>query len=406
MNIFSARTRKHPKTPFIHKLLFIFRKKLDIIRKNRRAIRSVPFGKGKIPAMKKESCKNPRLGTVGGQAVLEGVMMKGKNEYAIAVRRENGTIHLSRRPYVSVRSKHKILNVPFIRGIVGFVESMILNFKTISLSAEQYGIDDSEPETKFERWLVSHFGNVVMPIITGLSTVLGIVLAVGLFILLPSAVTKGIERLSGLSLGLWRNVIEGLLKIGIFICYLLLVSLMKDIRRTFEYHGAEHKSIFCYENGEELTVETVKKQKRFHPRCGTSFTFVILIISIFVNSLPFVPWDNLLLRVLVKLLMLPIIVGLGFEFIMFSGKHDNLITRILSAPGLWMQRITTREPDGSQIEVAIASLKAALPDVFPEYADVDENGKILGEPQKKTDEAAGGTGEPAETPDSPDGVLS
>lgn len=311
--------------------------------------------------------KNPRIGTVGGQAVLEGVMMKGKDEFAIAVRREDGTISLTKDKFVSVRKKYKILGLPIIRGIVGLVESMILSFKTLSISAEQYGLDDTEPETKFEKWLDRHFGEKLMSVVMAISSVLGVALAFGLFFFLPSFITKLLEKLFSIDLGIFRNLVEGIIKIGIFIGYILLVSLMKDIRRTFEYHGAEHKSIFCYESGEELTVENVKKQKRFHPRCGTSFIFVILIISILINSLPFVTWDNLFLRLLTKLLLLPLIVGIGFEFIMYAGRHDNLFTKICSAPGLWMQRITTREPDDSQIEVAIMSLKAALPDVFPDF---------------------------------------
>lgn len=324
---------------------------------------------------------NPRIGTVGGQAVLEGVMMKGKSEYAIAVRREDGTISLSKDSFVSVRKKYKLLGLPLIRGVVGFVESMILSFKTLSASAEQYGLDDAEPETKFEKWLDRHLGEKLMAVIMAISSVLGVLLAFGLFFYLPSFITKLIEKLFSANLGVFRNLIEGIIKIAIFIGYILLVSLMKDIRRTFEYHGAEHKSIFCYESGEELTVENVKKQKRFHPRCGTSFIFVMLILSILINSLPFVPWDNLLLRVLTKLLLLPFIVGIGFEFIMYAGRHDNLFTRICSAPGLWMQRITTREPDDSQIEVAIMSLKAALPDAFPnfEYHDPHDEAAVSAE---------------------------
>ena len=329
--------------------------------------------------MSKQTQKNCRLGTVGGQAVLEGIMMKGKEDYAIAVRREDGTVSLSKNRFTSVRSKHKILRLPILRGIVGFVESMVLNFKTLSISAEQYGLEDAEPETKFEKWLTNTFGEKLMSVIMGISMVLGVALAVGLFFLLPSYITKGIEWLVGSSLGLFRNLIEGVIKIGIFVAYLLLVSLMKDIRRTFEYHGAEHKSIFCYESGEELTVENVKKHRRFHPRCGTSFIFVILIISILVNSLPFVTWDNMLLRMLTKILILPLIVGIGFEFIIFSGKHDNALTRFLSAPGLFMQRITTREPDDSQIEVAIIALKTALPDVFPDYHYADPHDEAMTE---------------------------
>ncbi len=335
--------------------------------------------------------KNCRLGTVGGQAVLEGIMMKGKEDYAIAVRREDGTVSLSKHTFTSIRSKHKLLRLPIIRGIAGFAESMVLNFKTLSISAEQYGIDDSEPETKFDKWILDHFGEKLMSVVMGISMVLGVALAIGLFFLLPSYITKGIEWLIGRSLGVFKNLIEGVLKIVIFIAYILLVSLMKDIRRTFEYHGAEHKSIFCYEAGEELTVENVKKHRRFHPRCGTSFIFVILIISILINSLPFIPWDNMFLRMLCKILVLPLTVGIGFEFIMFAGKHDNIITRILSAPGLFMQRITTKEPDNGQIEVAIIALKTALPNEFPDFHYIDPHDAL--EAETVADEEL-----PAETP--------
>ena len=201
-----------------------------------------------------------------------------------------------------------------------------------------------------------------MDFIMVVAMVLGVALALFLFIYLPTLFTTLIEKATG-DIGLWKGVIEGGIKIVIFIAYLLLVSLMKDIRRTFEYHGAEHKSVFCYEAGEELTVENVKKQSRFHPRCGTSFMFVMILLGIIAGL--FVTWDNKLLRVLIKLLLLPLVMGIGYEFLMFAGKHDNIIVRILSAPGLWMQRITTREPDEGQMECAIASLKAAMPDEFP-----------------------------------------
>jgi len=344
--------------------------------------------KRNLSIMSKQAEKNCRLGTVGGQAVLEGIMMKGKEEYAIAVRREDGTVSLTKQRFTSIRSKHKILRLPILRGIVGFVESMVLNFKTLSISAEQYGLEEAEPETKFEKWLTNTFGEKLMSVIMGISMFLGIALAIGLFFLLPSYIAKGIEWLAGRSLGIFMNLIEGVIKIIIFVAYLMLVSLMKDIRRTFEYHGAEHKSIFCYESGEELTVENVKKHRRFHPRCGTSFIFVILIISILVNSLPFVTWDNMLLRMLTKILILPLIVGIGFEFIMFAGKHDNFLTRILSAPGLFMQRITTREPDDSQIEIAIIALKTALPDVFPDYRYEDPHDAVSDENSETETESA------------------
>lgn len=321
---------------------------------------------------KDKKIKNCRLGTVGGQAVLEGVMMKGKEKYSIAVRREDGSISLSENFHKSIRQKSVFLRIPIIRGIVGFVESMVLNFKTLSISAKQYGgLEEIEPESKFEKWLQRKFGDKLMNAVMGVSMVFGIVLAIALFMLLPSYAVKLIDMIPGVDLGIWKSTVEGVIKIAIFISYLFLVSLMKDIKRTFEYHGAEHKSIFCYEAGEELTVENVKKHRRYHPRCGTSFIFVVLIISILINSLPIITWDNMLLRTLLKLAMLPLIVGISFEFIMLAGKHDNVITRIFSAPGLWMQRITTREPDESQIECAIIALKSALPEEFPDFVHID-----------------------------------
>lgn len=323
--------------------------------------------------MKKEKkMKNPRLGTVGGEAVLEGVMMKSGDRYAVSVRKEDGSIQTVRDSCVSIRKRVKILNIPVVRGVVNMVETMMLSYKALSISAEAMGIDEAEEESRFEKWLREKLGKNIMDIVMGISMVLGVALGVGLFFFLPIWITKGIDAVAGGSLGWLKNVIEGLIKIAIFVGYLWAVSLMKDIRRTFEYHGAEHKSIFCYESGEELTPENVAKFKRFHPRCGTSFLFVMLILSIFINSLPFVTWDNMLLRMVTKLLLLPLIVGIGYELLMFTGKHDNAFTRIIAAPGMWMQRLTTREPDLEQIAVAIRSIKAVLPEEFPEESGAGE----------------------------------
>ncbi len=332
---------------------------------------------------------NCRLGTVGGEAVLEGVMMKGKDgTMGVAVRREDGTVVVTKEKHISVRKKHKILNLPIIRGVVGMVESFLLSFKVLNISAEVYGEGIDEEPSRFEKWLEKKFGKSLMDFVMVIASVLGVALALGLFMFLPSLITKGIEKLVAVNLGAWKNLIEGVLKIGIFIAYLSLVSLMKDIRRTFEYHGAEHKSIFCYEAGEELTPENVKKHSRFHPRCGTSFMFVMLILSVLIFSLPFVPWDNIWLRLLIKLPLLPIVVGLGFEFIMFAGKHDNWFIRMLSAPGLFMQRITTREPDEKQLEVAIIALKTALPEDFPDFVPpTEENLKKAAEEEAKAEES-------------------
>ena len=318
--------------------------------------------------MDKKSAPSKRLGTVGGQAVLEGVMMRHGERYSVSVRKEDGSIVTENREFISVRKKLKLLNIPLLRGAVNFIEMLMLSYKTLSISAEAYGITEEDEESKFERWLRERFGKGIVDVVMAVSMVLGLALGVGIFLFLPSVLTKATDSALGGALGWSKNLIEGLMKIVIFIAYLWLVSLMPDIRRTFEYHGAEHKSIFCYEAGVELTPENAARYKRFHPRCGTSFMFVMIAISILINSLPFVPWDNMVLRMIIKLALLPFVIGLGYEFLMYAGKHDNLLVRILSAPGLWMQRITTREPDEQQLAVAIEALKSCMPEEFPEHA--------------------------------------
>ena len=303
---------------------------------------------------------NCRLGTVGGQAVLEGVMMKSKEYVALSVRGVDGKITTERNTFTTIRDKYKILKLPIIRGIVNFVETMILSMKILNRSADLLGIEE-EP-SKFEKWLEKKFGKSITAIASVVGTVLGLLLSVFLFMYLPALVSDLVDKIySNIYL---KSVIEGIMKILIFILYIYLCGLIPDMKRVFQYHGAEHKSIFCHEAGIELTPENVKKQNRFHPRCGTSFLFVMMfigiIVSVFYIELPRLP------RVLVKLLVLPLIVGLGFEFIKFAGTHNNIFIRALSAPGLWVQRLTTKEPDLEQIEVAIASLKAALPDIYPD----------------------------------------
>ena len=322
--------------------------------------------KASLYIMKKKHETNPRLGRVGGEAVLEGVMMRCGDRYSIASRHEDGSISVENRSYVSLRKRNRFWNLPLVRGVVSLVESMKLSFKVLSISADALGMDMDEPETKFEKWLAKTFGDKVMNLIMGVAGFLGVVLGIGLFLVLPTLATKGLDMLLGLAggtLGVFKTLCEGLIRIGIFVGYIFLVSLMPDIRRTFEYHGAEHKSIACYEAGVELTPENAKKYTRFHPRCGTSFIFIMLILSVLVFS--FVTWDNLWLRLVLKPLLLPVICGIGFEFILYAGRHENLFTKIVSAPGLWMQRITTREPDLSQLEIAITALKSAMPDEFP-----------------------------------------
>ena len=331
-----------------------------------------------------------RRNKVGGQAVLEGVMMKSGERVCIAVRKPDGSIEKQTDSFVSVRKKHKFLNIPILRGAINFIEMMKLSFSTLSKSGEMLGTE--EEETRFEKWIRKKFGKSIMVVIMPISIILALVLSVGLFFLLPTYATKGIEYLIGSPLDGWlKSIIEGVMKIIIFICYLLLVSLMPDIKRTFMYHGSEHKSIFCYEHGLPLTVENVRMQRRFHPRCGTSFMFVMILIGVLIGIL--IPWDwanvdskilSSLIRTGIKLLLLPLTCGIGYEFLMYAGKHDNALVKIFSAPGLWMQRITTKEPDDSMIEVAIAALKGAMPEEFPEED---------AEPDKSPEEASGAEGE-------------
>ena len=310
--------------------------------------------------MSKE-CENVcKKTSIGGQALIEGVMMRGVGKAAMAVRLPDGTINVEIEKTKLAKDKSVVFRIPFVRGIFNFIDNMIFGYKYLMKSAEKSGIDMDEPESKFDKWLTKHLGDKLMKVVSGVAMVLGVVLAVGLFILAPMGIVWLLEKL--VPLGAFKTLIEGIIKIAVFVGYLALVSRTKDIQRVFEYHGAEHKSIACYEAGEELTVENVKKHKRFHPRCGTSFLLIVLIVSILVYSLIQFSWGNLLLRAALKILLLPVIVGISYEIIKLAGRYDNFFTRILSAPGLWIQRFTTREPDDSQIEVAIASLKPVLPE--------------------------------------------
>ena len=316
--------------------------------------------------------KNPRLGRVGGGALIEGVMMRAGEDVAITCRDDKGALHLSREKHVPLRKKHKIFNLPLLRGIVNFIESLSLSMHSLNVSAECYGGEIEEG--RFEKWMKKHLGIGFYDIATAIGTVLGVLLSVGLFLYLPKLAVSGLEWLFATDFEKWaEGAIEGGLKVGIFVLYIFLVSLIPDIRRTFAYHGAEHKSIACYEAGEELTPANAKKHTRFHPRCGTSFMFVMILLGVAIGiGLRYILPAEIVamgwLYTLIRLALLPIVVGIGFEFIMFAGKHDGFIVRALSAPGLWMQRLTTLEPDEEMLEVAILSLKAALAD---EFADED-----------------------------------
>jgi len=297
---------------------------------------------------------------IGGQAVIEGVMMRGIDKAAMACRLPSGEIDLEEWAVKGGKNAPFYRKVPFLRGIFVFISSMVEGYKCLSRSADkqmQAEEDDEEP-SKLEKML----GDKLMPIITTVSIILGLGLAIALFMFLPSWISKLIDRFIVSLAPVAKNIIEGVTKILIFIGYTSLTSLMKDIRRTYEYHGAEHKTITCYEHGDELTVDNVKKHCRFHPRCGTSFIFLVLFISIFVSTVFQVPWENVALRVLVKVALLPVVMGISYELIRAAGKYDNIVTKIISAPGLWIQRITTKEPDGEEIECAIRALSACIPE--------------------------------------------
>ena len=335
-----------------------------------------------------------RLNKVGGQAVLEGVMMKAGERTVTTCRKDDGTLVVTDDTFVSVRKSKKILNLPIIRGVVNFVEMMKLSVKTLEISAEALGIEDEKEKAKKEKKKAEGKKAVgTVDIVMILGVVLGLVLAMTLFFILPSLVTDGLEWLfttvfhTGPFGEVLSAVIDSTVKIIIFIVYLALVSLMSDIKRTFMYHGAEHKSIACFEAGEELTPENAKKHRRFHPRCGTSFMFLMILIGLFIGIfVRFVlpaksefPSDILYSLSVsgLKILLLPITMGVGYEILMLAGKHDNFLTRAISAPGMWVQRLTTKEPTLDMLEVAIVSIKCALRDEFPEYKEFFDNKEWL-----------------------------
>ena len=301
-------------------------------------------------------------------------MMKAGKRTVTTCRKDDGSIVVYDSEFVSVRKKHKILNLPILRGVVNFIEMMILSMKTLNASADALGIE--EEGGKFEEWCKKHFGRRSTDVIMAISLILGLGLSLLLFLFLPTWSADGINWL-------WQNVfhksaispsviavLEGVLKVTIFIVYLLLVSMLRDIKRTFMYHGAEHKTIACFEAGEELTPENAAKHRRFHPRCGTSFMFLMIgigiVVGMFVRNMMPVGTHTLVIS-LIKLALLPLTMGIGYEILMIAGKHDNIITRIISAPGLWVQRITTKEPTLDMLEIAIVSTKCALRDEFPEF---------------------------------------
>lgn len=290
---------------------------------------------------------NKKYANVGGQAVMEGIMMKSPKRSVLAVRTPSGDIVTEEMKDFSIRKKCKLFRLPIIRGMFAFIESMVIGYRSIMRSAELAGLEE---ETNGNRALQ----NFIMIV----SVLLGVILAVGLFLALPLLCMWLISMV--FDFGIFKTLIEGAIRVIIFLLYIVIVSKQKDIKRLFEYHGAEHKTIFCFEAREELTYENVKKQSRLHPRCGTSFIFLVMIVSILFFS--FVTWNNYFVRFALKLLLMPIVAGISFELIQLAGKYDNIFTRIISAPGKALQKITTAEPDEDEIEVAIAALNESLRD--------------------------------------------
>ena len=347
--------------------------------------------------MKKEKKQeiNPRLGKVGGSAVLEGVMMRAGDLSAVTCRREDGSLVVIEKKFTSAREKHKLLRLPILRGIVGFIESLILSYACLAASADV--MSEAEGETEFEKKFEKKLGIRFFDVLMVVAAILGVLLSIGLFLALPRMIAGWIEDIFDRPLGHWKSAVEGGLKLLIFLAYLFLVSLMKDIRRTFEYHGAEHKSIACYEAGDELTPEAARRYSRFHPRCGTSFMFVMIFLGILLGFVINAIFPNLptILYTLIRILLLPLVVGIGFEFIRYAGKHDGFLVRMLAAPGLWIQRITTREPDDEQLEVALLSLKYALIEDFP---DLDREAlRAAPRTEENADPNASSSEEPADT---------
>ena len=309
-----------------------------------------------------------KMTSIGGQALIEGVMMRGPHKTSMAVRDPQGEIVIEEVKYGTWGAKSKFLRLPLIRGVINLVDSMRVGMKCLMRSADiSLGEEAEEAEkSKFEKKMDQIFGEKLMGILMGIASVLGVALAIFLFMFLPSLLFNWFKLLFQQDIENYRALFEGILKIGIFLTYLKLVSQMKEIHRVFEYHGAEHKTIFCYEAGEELTVENVKKYKRFHPRCGTSFMFLMILIGIILGFLLTMFTDtsrNLYLWVTIKILMIPVLCAIGYELIKFVGRHgDSKIGKIISTPGLWVQRLTTYEPDDSQIETAIAAMNEVIPE--------------------------------------------
>ncbi len=321
---------------------------------------------------KKQACEKQRVCSVGGEALLEGIMMRAPNGYAQVVRTPSGELSIEKKRQAALGSGNWFLELPMVRGTVRLLDSLIVGTKALFNSAEISATEDDPAytPTKFDLWIEKHLGEKAMKFFMGISLVLAVVLSVTLFFILPQLISSGIKALLGLFHITMNtvafNTVEGISRFTIFLLYMLAVSQMKDIKRVFMYHGAEHKTIHCYEHFDELTVENVRKYSKHHPRCGTAFLFVVMIISILVHCL--LPDLGVWLNILMRLVTLPVIAGIAYEFNRFASRHENKFVDILRAPGMAMQRFTTKEPTDDMIEVAITALNEALSlDEAPDY---------------------------------------
>lgn len=313
--------------------------------------------------MKREKTK--LITSIGGQALMEGIMMRGPKKSTVAVRKSDGTIELEEIQPLDWSKKYKILGLPIIRGVVNMIDSLVTGMRALTMSADKILDDETAEEeemSKFDKWVDKHFGEKAVNIIMGIAMVIAIVFCIAVFFYVPTWIFNLLASVFPFlnDTMIWRSALEGIMRIVLFLVYMVFCTANKDVKRVFQYHGAEHKTIFCYEYGLDLTVENVRKQRRFHPRCGTSFLVIMLIIGIIIGL--FIPFTDVWLRSSVKILLLPLTVGVGYEIIKICGRHDNLFTRIISAPGMWVQHITTKEPKDDMIEVAIAAMKDVIPE--------------------------------------------
>jgi uncharacterized protein YqhQ len=290
---------------------------------------------------------------VGGQAVIEGVMMRGREGIATAVRTSEGEIVVDKKSYTSYTKKNKILGLPIIRGFISLIESLIIGVQTLNYSASFFE-EEGEP-SKLDKWITKIFKEKSNDVIMGVSLVISLIISVGLFFILPTLAASVFSKMGVGSMGM--NIVEGIIRVSIFLLYVYLIGKMEDIKRVYEYHGAEHKTIFCYESNMELTPQNAAKFERLHPRCGTNFLFLVMIVSIIIFSLT--GWNSIGERILYRIILLPLISGVSYEIIKWMGKSTGSLAKILSYPGLKLQNLTTREPDLDQIEVAIKALKVA-----------------------------------------------